>query len=126
MTDLLITDSKLSLRLLVRLRVAVEFLHRLIILSNGLCEFDVALCVFMPWKYFRIVRKRGERLVQRFVHFLGRAFEEAPATADEHCVSCENGLVLAVPEVEADAVLCVARCVESGNLDGADVECLLV
>jgi hypothetical protein len=126
MTDLLITNSELSLRLLVRLRVAVEFLYCLVILSNGLCEFDVALCVFVPWEYFRIVRKRGERLIQRFVHFLGRAFEEAPASADEHCVPRENGLVLAVFEVEANAVLCVARRVESGNFDGADVECLLV
>jgi hypothetical protein len=60
------------------------------------------------------------------VHFLGRAFEEAPASTDEHCVSRENGFVLAVFEVEANAVLRVARCVESGNFDGADVECLLV
>lgn len=126
MTDLLVTNSKLSLCLLVRLRIAVEFLHCLVVLSNGLCELYIALCVFVPWEYFRIVRKRGERLVQRFVHFLGRAFEEAPASTDEHCVSCENGFVLAVFEVEANAVLRVARCMESGNFDGADVECLLV
>ena len=126
MTDLLIADSEFALRFFVRLRVAVEFLHCLVIFSNGLCEFDVALRVFVPRENLGIVWQRGEGLVQCLVHFLGRALEEAPASANEHCVTCENGLVLTVLEVEANAVLCVAWGVESGHLDGADVECLLV
>lgn len=73
--------------------------------------------------HFRVVWKCGECLVQCLVHLFRCALEEAAAAANEQCVAGEYGLVIAVFEVEADAVLRVAWCVEGGDLNGADVEC---
>lgn len=123
---LLVADGEFALCLFVRLGVAVEFLDCLVVLCHCLCEFDVSLCILVAGVYFCVVWQCGQSFVQRLMHLFGCALEEAAAAANEQCVTGEDSLVVSVLEVEADAVLCVAWCVKSGNFDGTDVERLLV
>lgn len=60
------------------------------------------------------------------MHLLGIALEEAATTANEQGVAGEDSLVVSILEVKANAVLCVAWCVKSGDLDAADVERFVV
>ena len=59
----------------------------------------------------RIIRQRSQHLVQRLVHLLRRALEEAAAASDEQRVARKDRPVVAVFEEVAYAVLRVARCV---------------
>lgn len=84
--------------------------------------------------YVSVVRQSSESLVQRLVHFLGVAFEEAATacrklvlrsvamlklslTANEKRVASEHSTVISIFEEEANTVLCVARSVQSFDLD---------
>lgn len=125
-TYLLVANSELALRLLIRLRIGIKLLDCLIVLCHGLCELDITLCVLMTRENFSIVRQCGQSLVQCLVHLLCCALEEAAASANEHGVAGEDRLVVPILEVETDTVLCVTRGVKSGDLDRSDVECLLV
>lgn len=91
-------------------------------MGDGFGELDVALCVLVAWVDFCVVGKRSEGFVERFVHFLGGAFEEAATAADEEGVAGEDGAVVAVFGEEADVVLGVAWGVEGSDFYGADVE----
>lgn len=93
---------------------------------------------------FRVVGQSREGVVERFVHFFGRAFEEASAaweemcelrvvfgcsawrnavrTSDEQRIAREDCPVVTVLEKEADAVLGMAGRVQCLHLDPADVE----
>jgi hypothetical protein len=56
------------------------------------------------------------------VHLFWSTFKESPATANEQCVSSKDGAVVAVFEIEADAVLCMAWGVERFDVDGTDLK----
>ena len=60
------------------------------------------------------------------MHLLGCTLKEAATAADEHCVSSEDSLVIPILEVETDAVLCVTWRMKSSDLNGTDLESLLV
>lgn len=110
---LLIANRKLALRLLVCVGKLLKVLHGWLVADcDG--ELDVALGVLVAGVYFRVVRQACEDAVQRAVHFLGTAFEEAPAAADEEGVACEDDALVCclVVEEEADGVLRVAWCVQ--------------
>lgn len=64
-----------------------------------------------------VVRKRSKHFVKSLVHLCSIALKKAPASADEQCVTGENSTFRAVLEVEADAVLGVAWCVQCRYLD---------
>lgn len=121
MTYFLIANGEFPLRLLVLLGILVEFLER-VVAQHRLRELDVALGVLVAWENSRVVGQAGQRLVERLVHFRGRAFEEAATAADEKRVAGKHGTVLAVLEEETYAVLRVAGRVQRRYFDGTDVE----
>lgn len=121
----LIANREFALRLLVLLRKGVELLDRIVV-NHGLGEFYITLCVLVSREDLGVVWEGGKCFVQGFVHLLGVSFEEAAASADEQCVSCEDGTVVAVFEEEANTVLGVAWRVECLHIDGADVEGVIV
>ena len=57
-------------------------------------------------------RQFGQHLVQRDMHFLGRAFKEPATPANEQCIAGEDHLLVGggVVHVPADTVLRVAWC----------------
>lgn len=122
---LLISNREFTLRLLVFLGILVEPSNGIVV-QYALGKLDVALCVLVAREHLCVVGKCGERFVQRGVHLLGRAFEEAAAAADEERVAGEDGAVAAVFEEETDAVLCVAGRVQCCYLDGSNGEGFLV
>ena len=70
-----------------------------------------------------VLRVRScEGFVQSLVHFLGRALEEASAAADEEGITSEDGALIAILEEVADAVLSVARRMQSLHFDAANIE----
>jgi hypothetical protein len=75
---LLVPNREFSLGLHILLAKRGEFLQGNGV-KDGQSELDVALGVFMSRIDPRVVRQRGESLVQGFVHFFGGALEEAPA-----------------------------------------------
>lgn len=121
----LIANREFALRLLVLLRKSVKFLDRIVV-KHSLGEFYITLCVLVSGEDFGVIWEGGKCFVQGFVHLLGVSFKEAAASANEQCISCEYGTVVAVFEVEADAVLGVAWCVKCLHIDGADVEGFVV
>jgi len=113
---LLITNSEFALGLLVLIGESFKLLDGLR-LQDLDAEFDISLGVLVTRVNVSVVRKRGESLVQRLVHLLGVAFEEAATTANEQSVTSENSTVVSVFEEEANAILGVARRVEGLHLD---------
>lgn len=125
MTYLLITNCELPLRLLIRLGVLVQLLDGIII-QYHLRKLDISLGILMTWKDLRVVWKSCKRLVQGFVHLLGRTFKKAATAADEHGISGENCAILAILKEETDAILSVTWRVERSDVDRANVEFGLV
>ena len=88
-----------------------------------------------PYKHLGVIRKSSKGPIQGLVHRLSVAFEETSAacrvssaspqesagsaqnTPNEQRVAREDGTVISVLEKVANAVLGVARCVQSFDLD---------
>jgi hypothetical protein len=118
---LLVPDSEFPLCLFVRLRIIVQLLDGVIV-QYFLRKLYIPLRVFMSWIHFRIIWKSSKNLVERLVHLFCVAFEEATASADEHGVTRKHGLFGAILKEEAYAILGMARGVQRGDFDGAEVE----
>jgi hypothetical protein len=59
-----------------------------------------------------IIRKRAKHLVEGLVHLRCITLEEPPATSDEQGISSEDRSLIAIFEEVADAILCMARCMQ--------------
>lgn len=122
---LLVSDGESALCLLVRLRVVIQLLNCSIV-QDFLCKLDVALCVLVSRVNLGVVWQSGQCFVQRFLHLLRCSFKEASATAYKQGVAGEDCAVIAIFEVEADAVLSVAWCVKCRKFYGSNVETCVV
>lgn len=79
-----------------------------------------------PYVDLCVVGKGSKGLVESCLHFLGGAFKETSAAPVEERVTGENSFVVAILHEPADAVLCVARCIQRFDRDTANVEALAV
>lgn len=108
-TYLFISNRELPLRLLVGLRVLIQFLD-CVVVQHRLGKLDVALSVLVTWEDFGIIWERSQGL-ESCVHFLWRTLEKAAAAAYEHGIASKYSPVGTILEEEADAVLSMAGCV---------------
>lgn len=118
----LIPDGKATRRLLILVRKLLQPPDRLILRTDLDQKLDITLRILVPRVDLRLVRQRGQGLVERLVHFPCGALEEAAAAAGEEGVAGEDGVLWgamrAVDDVVADAVLGVAGGVQRGDADG--------
>lgn len=126
-THLFIADSKLALRLPIRLGKRLQLAHRLT-RQHRHGKLHIGLGVLVAREHLRVRRQRGQRLVERRVHLGGAALEKAPAAGVEQRVARKDDALAArgILGVPADAVLGVARRVQAGDFDVANLEAAAV
>lgn len=118
---LLISNRKFALRLLVLIRIRLQFLNR-IILQHRHRKLHIALGVLVPREDLGLIRQRGQRLVERRIHLLGVALKELAAPSMEQRVARKHNFFASVLHEPADAVLGVAWRVQALDGDTADLE----
>ena len=78
-------------------------------------------------RIYRIVRKPRQFPNERFMHLVGRAFEEPPATAEKESVASKHGRRIAVTREEvADVTGGVARRGHARHIEPADLDLVTV
>lgn len=99
---LLISNGKLSLRLLVLLAKVLQLLNRRIVREDMSTELRIVLGVLVSRVHLCVIGKTRQDHVQRMVHLLTITLEESSTATNEESISGENSLVVTILDIVAD------------------------